>query len=474
MKTTVKVYNDFKYPLEPAKLTTMGEYNQSLCLFKTMFELNEQSLPISKVFKTWKYNEENKSYSLEIDNIHWSDGNELLAKDIKLSITRLKTVAPESYRSIISLLRNSSEKSIQIKSNKHIDLHVEKPDIEIFKRLTGVFIPIIREDQLDRKSLEVINHSVSLAGFIFKDYDKKNETLILEANTRYFGYSPNMPQTVKMRKHLKKINQFKGEFKNDQWENLILDLSFLKSNDGTSLSHDSLSYWSRPIDRVLHIFPSKKVIKDSALYTIIQILGKKISNTPVINWNNYASAEHARSLQPPGFILNQDIKYSTTEKKFPDRTFKIAASNNIIPLEELKQGFENIGLKVDFTVLKMSSFVKAIDSDDYDFILMGFGAADPSPTTWLNLVLDNKVKFIGDYDNIYRDKFREIVESKEDTNKKNHLFRSLIAEAGREGRYVPIAHFSSVAIAEKEIDFALIRETDETVDLSKLRIKKNK
>ncbi len=40
METGLRVFNDFDLPLEPAHLVTMSEYNLSLCLFRSIFELN--------------------------------------------------------------------------------------------------------------------------------------------------------------------------------------------------------------------------------------------------------------------------------------------------------------------------------------------------------------------------------------------------------------------------------------------------
>lgn len=74
------------------------------------------------------------------------------------------------------------------------------------------------------------------------------------------------------------------------------------------------------------------------------------------------------------------------------------------------------------------------------------------------------------YENKYRDQFR-LLKDLEDKKDQYEKLTSLLYQAGIDGLYLPIAHFSSMALAKESISFQNISKSDETVALGKLIFK---
>jgi ABC-type oligopeptide transport system substrate-binding subunit len=155
-----------------------------------------------------------------------------------------------------------------------------------------------------------------------------------------------------------------------------------------------------------------------------------------------------------------------------DEVLKVAIINQQIPADFLQEHFRTLGLNIAYDLLSIPKRNEAQESDKYDIVISTFGAADPDPVTWLSLVLGNDQEFIGDYDHAYRHEFEKIKNIRDAATRIARL-RELITRAGSQGLYVPIAHFSSIAVTNHSLDLKQIRPSDETVDLSKVIVRRH-
>lgn len=479
LEPDLRVFNDFNLPLDPAHLVTMSEYNLSLCLFRSMFELDEASMPISHILESWDYSDQTHSYTFKIkDDITWSDGKPLNSNDLSFSILRLKTAAPGHYSSISNLIDGILSKDNEIishsgiinKSAKSLTIKVKKPGIDLFKRLTAVFIPIVREDQVDPKSKKIINHNVSLGPYIINNKEGNKDTLVLDKNQLFYYKHSKMPIRVEMRKYPSSPLNLSAFGTKDMWANIALDRAFVKTHVWNSLKDQGWSMWTRPIDRVMLLIPTKAGIRDTSMRELIQFLGYYIQNNP-IDFKKYVGIQKASSLQPPGFILHKTIEYKKADipKKFLNKKLKLAVVNNQLPGELITKVIEDSGLKLEVQYFPIAELASKTNSEEFDLILTAFGAADPDPVTWLSLVLESQVSFVGDWEGKLKNKFQAL-KKETDIPKQHASLKEMIYQSAQDGYYIPLAHFSSIAIADKNLSLKSIRQSDETVDISKIEV----
>lgn len=472
----IRLYNDFDLPLEPATLFSMSEYNLSLCLFSTLFVLDDASVPRSDILVSWKYVESAAAYDLVIRNgINWSDGRPFTAMDVKLSIARLRDVAPTHYRSITSLLVPVSsaepkvDAGIEVISESIVRFHVGHPTPDLFNRLTAVFIPMVRQDLLDPKTLRVTRHDITLGPYTLDGRVSSRDRIFLVKNARYFLPSKDMALSIEMRPYRDKVPRAEDIARDDFWANLILDRAFTTNEGWTQLNQSGASVWTRPVDRILYMYPSKNGVR-RGVPAILRWFGGKLADKP-LDTTRFPGLQPARALQPKGFFLHEQIKYGAGRAPRHDEVLKVAIINQQIPGDFLKECFRAIGLNIEYDVLPIPKRKEAQESDKYDIVISTFGAADPDPVTWLSLVLGNDQEFTGDYDHAYRHEFEKIKDIRDAATRIARL-RELITRAGAQGLYVPISHFSSIAVANHALDLKQIRPSDETVDLSKVLVRR--
>ena len=472
----IRVYNDFDLPLEPATLYSMSEYNLSLCLFSTLFVLDDASVPVSEILASWKYDEKSAAYDFIIkDGVSWSDGRRFTAHDIKTSITRLKKVAPTHYKSISSLLvapsagMDNDDHGIEIRSDKSVRFHVGHPTPDLFARLTTAFIPMVREDLLDPITRRVARHDISLGPYTLEFRTSNKDRIRLVKNQNYFTPSKDVAQSIEMRPYQGVAPRAEDIAKKDAWPNLILDRAFTTKEGWAKINDAQASVWTRPVDRIIYMYPSKNGMKRD-VPGILRWLGSSLAERP-INISQFPGIQPARSLQPKGFFLHEEIKYAPGRAPRGDEVLKVAILNPQVPGDFLKEAFKAIGLRIAYDLLPIAKGKEAQDSGKYDLMVATFGAADPDPVTWLSLVLGNDREFIGDYDHAYRHEF-ETIKGIRDAATRVARLRELITRAGAQGLYVPIAHFSSIAVADHSLDLKRIRPSDETVDLSKVIVRR--
>jgi ABC-type oligopeptide transport system substrate-binding subunit len=472
----IRVYNDFDLPLEPAKLFSMSEYNLSLCLFSTLFVLDDASVPRSDILASWKYVESAAAYDFMIrDGIYWSDGLPFTAKDVKLSIARLKDVAPTHYRSITSLLipvrpaQSNADDGIEVISHNIVRFHVGHPTPDLFNRLTAVFIPMVRQDLLDPKTLRVARHDITLGPYTLDSRVASKDRIFLVKNARYFLPSKDMALSIEMRPYRDKVPRAEDIARDDFWANLILDRAFTPKEGWTKLNQSGASIWTRPVDRILYMYPTKNGVRRD-VPAVLRWFGSKLAEKP-LDSTRFPGLQPARALQPKGFFLHEQIKYGMGKAPRHDEVLKVAIINQQIPADFLQEHFRTLGLNIAYDLLSIPKRNEAQESDKYDIVISTFGAADPDPVTWLSLVLGNDQEFIGDYDHAYRHEFEKIKNIRDAATRIARL-RELITRAGSQGLYVPIAHFSSIAVTNHSLDLKQIRPSDETVDLSKVIVRR--
>jgi MarR-like DNA-binding transcriptional regulator SgrR of sgrS sRNA len=472
----LRVHNDFNLPLDPSQLTTMSEYNLSLCLFRTIFELDDASTPVSKVLSSWRYDEADTSYELSIrDGVKWSDGKSLTADDLAFSLLRLKIAAPGHFESIASLLpgqvkvtdQGVAHESLVVSGASKLRVKVHKAGPDLFKRLTAAFIPIVRRDQVSPKTGRIVRNTPSLGPYIPIESDSKPDLLVLEANPSFYDKRRDMPKRIEMKPNAPGLPDLKLLGTPKSWANVALDRAFLPTEVWNPLQKSGASRWTRSVDRAIFMYPTDKGMASRDLPPLMRWLGYALMKSP-LDFSGHVGVMPARSLQPPGFPLNKDLEYPQTSMPRQDSPVKNAIVGMQIPRSVIEKKLAETGLSFEIVAQVPASKRFELEASTHvDVFISNVGAADPDPTTWLTLILDEKKPFIEDSDGLLRRKF-SLMKAMRDARAQTASLIELVHDAGREGRYVPLAHYSSVAIATGGFSLKNIRPIDETVDLSKV------
>jgi ABC-type transport system substrate-binding protein len=468
----VHLYNDFNLPLDPSALTTMSEYNLSLCLFQTIFIIEKDSTPVSNILESYKFDQNSKTYEFRINKkVKWSDGLSLTSDDIILSIKRLEKAAPGHFSSIETLLRIEKESPPFEKIDEFtLKVKVKEANDELFKRLSSVFIPIIRKDMIDLVTNKVTNHNITLGPYIIEN--SSSELLVLKKNSFYFKKRDDMPDRILMKNYPTVPVKANEILQKNSWPNLILDRVFIEESQWSALKKEGASFWTRPIDRVMFMIPGKPSTENTELVEILKWLGHELSKIP-LDFREYPGVQRALSLQPKGFVLFKPLEYQKKLKpQFIKNKYTVALLNDQLPKDYLAARFKSLGLDVEISVFPVKAAKEIQKSGTFDFLIRTIGVADPDPITWLSLILLGSAPVISDANGLYKAQFEKIKEQPSTPQIQAEKMRELVHKAGIDGFYLPLAHFSSVAVANKGISFEGIWQTDETIDISKLKITK--
>jgi MarR-like DNA-binding transcriptional regulator SgrR of sgrS sRNA len=470
----IRVFNDFSLPLEPAILFSMSEYNLSLCLFSSLFSLDDASMPKSDILESWKFDDRAKAYDLVIrEGVVWSDGVPFSSDDIAFSITRLENVSKHNFQAIQTLLNGKASSPVaagsafEIVSPRQLRVRVHSVTPELFSRLAAVFVPMVRKDLVDQSSLRVSRHDVTLAPYVVDSRKSTPKMLWMSRNDRFFRTSKDGAATIAMRPYDGLVPRIGELGKSGTWQNLALDRAFITKEEWNAIRDQHGSLWTRPIDRVLYIYPTKSGLKRGGLATVLQALGSALRKDP-IDFSEFPGLQAAASLQPPGFVLSASLDYPVLA--MPNnggKQFRIAVINQQTPVSFLQREFEKRGLLASYEAFPVTRLKELQAASEYDFLISSFGAADPDPVTWLNLVLGNDYFFIADYDYKVRDQFDQI-KGINDQESRHVKLREMLKRAGEDGLYLPLAHFSSIAASDASLALSKIRPSDETVDLSRV------
>jgi hypothetical protein len=121
---------------------------------------------------------------------------------------------------------------------------------------------------------------------------------------------------------------------------------------------------------------------------------------------------------------------------------------------------------VDWKAVEVTQFYREFSTaHDTDFLLINFGVADPEPTTWMGLLFSEN-NFIS-FEEQDRVEFQKISASKS-KEAEVAAYKKLLERIALRGGFLPLFHFSTLSIGQRNMNFKAIRELDETVNFSKV------
>ena len=466
---TIRVDEKPALPMDPIKIQTMADYDLQLCLYRTWFEYDPARKAKAGIISDWNFDVKRGVYRFTVSSdSKWSDGSPILPIHLIKNLQRaaiLKTSYGEAIQSIIKL-----ESAKQLDAT-HFELETQnhQSSEQFFQRMGSSFLAPVHPDDWD-ENFRLKDNRLTSGPYRIKTSDSQG--LLLESN-QYDNISLNTrPESVEI--HFQPMTDLALFVEGKTRANVMQSSTLMPIDLAEKVKDRKLPFWTRGHDRVSKLIPLGKEGSLEIRRKIALGLGAVWADLPI--GPTPFNAKKATSLQPPGYPLLTEIDFRPFLKNFsaPKKTIKIVAQKtpqNEYQTPLLEMAFQKIGIQVNW--IWGNSFVEINNliakNSDIDFWLASVGVADPEPTTWMALVINEGSPFV---ETTSADvlAFKKIAKlsSKEEEVKG---FQSLLREIALRGSYVPLFHFSSLSLGQPGISFENIRELDETVDYSKLIIK---
>lgn len=460
---SVRTYMALSPEIDPAHIISMADLEISIALASPLVSFDQQRQVTASLAEKWEILPPRKIHFIIKKNLKWSDGSEITALDFKTSLDRAKKTYPTDLKALFESIEN-------IKAIDKITLEIEtKMDVEksgILLKLTEPMYSL----------LSINNGTVNLTKSSGPYYiqSKTGHELTLKANTHWFKFRNDMPQTVVIRTPVPGADQVQ-QFQNDDWVNLISGSSLMKASTKKDLEASGVKFWERSLDKVFSLYPSKRFLKSGGASTIKYISSHLDFGDLTSTLSGLTKAEQ---FFPRGYELwstaGPHLKLQGTFSHNQKLKIIIPETGYVIAIKEaLQKALNRIpGISVELESVKLPDLNERMKKGDYDLLGTGLAVADPNFEGAMSFFFERSPAFISsteapfDFDDQVR-KARELTTSKERAS----AMRSIVINAQEAGYVLPLFHFSSMAMAKNGVDLSQIPNSDETVLFWKVRIK---
>ena len=456
-KNVLQVRRAYTLPVDPLHIRMMPDYDLSLLMFRTWFNYDEGRSAQPGLIKSWRFEPATGTYFFTIDPAaKWSNGKQITSDELFQNIRRAidaKTSYGLTFNSIVNL--SSFEKlganqfSLQMKD--------KKPSAALFQRLGSIFLAVTSPlDFSNIPSQRLKSNTVSAGPFVIDQSSEEEITFI--PNTHFNEGRSSGPTKIIVRKPEPEFDLMKF-LDGKTWENLTQLTTIIPPEAAKKIFADKIPYWTRGHDRVSLLKPLGHGRELKNRRAILREVAAEFANLSLPPSD--LKVMKARSLQPPGYPLVQDLVFPKSDLNLKhDGPIKILRPNNYygeFHEKTLAPIFKKLGLNVEWKSVAQRDFVKATDEDtSLDFVLINFGVADPEPTTWVSLIFEQSFVSFDKKDEVA---FKEAAALNSPT-KEIKKYKAILKDIAGRGGYLPLFHFSTLAIARKGISFKDLHELD--------------
>ena len=460
---SVKTYMALSSEIDPAHIISMADLEISIALASTLVSFDQQRQVTSSLAEKWEILPPRKIHFIIKKDLKWSDGSEMTALDFKTSLDRAKKAYPTDLKALFD----------SVESIKAIDKYTLEIETKLDVEKSGILLKLT-EPMYGLLSIKNGKIDLTKSSGPYYVQSKTDHELTLKANTQWFKFRNDMPQTVVIRAPVSGADQVQ-QFQNDDWVNLISGSSLMKASTKKDLENSGVKFWERSLDKVFSLYPSKKFLKNGGASTI-----KYISSH--LDFNELTSAlsglTKADQFFPRGYELWSPVApHAKLQQDSPhDQKLKVIIPETGYALmirEALKKALARIsGISFEIEMVKLPDLNERMKKGDYDILGTGLAVADPNFEGAMSFFFERSPSFIAsteapfDFDNQVK-KARELPTSKE----RAATMRSIVIESQEAGYMLPLFHFSSMAMAKSGVDLSQIPNSDETVLFWKVRMK---
>ena len=438
----------------------------SYALASTLVKWDQHKQIVSGLAKSWSFVSENVIRFELQDGLKWSNGEQVKASEIILSLERGFKAYPEDHRSLKQLI---SKMSSDATGALLITTNIPVKTSGLLGKLTEP-----NYGALKVKNDGSIDLSISIGAF-FLTTQNQNE-LRLKKNPHFqSGELSSIADEVWIKKSLPGQDSQTVLF-NDSWPNVSETSSLISAELMSKYQKDSFQIWKRPLDKVFLIRLSPK-LQNAEGYQLLRYLDVKLNRSAVLA--GIEGAKETHQLFPKSYHLHDEhFPASNKNESIPSsvkaRSLKVMYSSARVP-KQLAANFsksiaEATGHPIESVEIDISQYIQKLKEADYDIYLGTMGLADPDPEGVMSFYLENDPPVIPKNDGKLIKRLDE-ARKYQDQSKKLIAFRSILTDAVKEGLLLPLFHLSTVGLARPEIDLSHIPSSEESMTLSKIRFK---
>ncbi len=467
----LKVRLGYSLPVDPSRVQTMADYDLALLLSRTWFDYDDSRKAIPGLIQSWDFDTKLGGYNFKINpQAKWSDGKPLTATELYLNLKKGIDNPNSTFGAGMKGIIDISTFNKKNESDFFIGTISKKPSEAFFQRMGSIFWSVVAPSDFSSNHFEKIKGNTRTLGpYVITSIGE--DEIHLSQNPHFWGNLNEAPKRITVKKVNDSFN-LDAFLENQTWENYVQINTLIDTKLGEKLINKKYPYWTRGSDRISLLKPLGKGNELKKRQQLGLLIAKKFHH---IKSNLSFNVKKAQSIQPLGYPLHNEIDYAKIKTGSTAAIQKIKILSHKSDLhnyheQALNPIFKELGVTVEWDVRNKSDYLKLTlgESDsDHDFTLIGFGVADPEPTTWLGLIFGSRfIKFTEDDYN----EFKKIASNKFDGNEVD-AFKQLIKKIQTDGGFVPLFFFSTLSIGKPPMDFSKIKELDETVDYSKIIFK---
>lgn len=462
----IRTYMAYTTPVDPARIVTMPDMDLSYALAATLTEWSPTKQPTGGLASSWSVVSDSVFRFVLRQGISWSDGTRLTCGDVKRSFERSLKAYPTDLRSLGAYLER-----IECGPDNSVDFHLKASakDFNLLGKLTEPNYGVLRVNSEGR-----IDLSVSVGPFYLKKASP--DELVLGANRNWKNYASEMPEEVVIRKPPAGMNPQTVLLENE-WPNLSETSSLLPETTLDNYRKGRYSVWKRPFDKVTVLSLGKGLSNRDGV-ALTRLLREKIQIAQVTE--GLSGFAHAAQMFPEGFHL-YDSKFTcpTKDESIPEtyrkRPLTVITSLTGLPesvRKSVRSEIERItGIAPRFIEDRLDALEKYFVSGDYDLYLGAVGLADPDPEGIMSFFFEGDAALIP---STKEENFvHRLDESRKETDavRRLALMRRILSDSICQGHVLPLFHLSTLGIGREGVDLGHIPLSDESVTLSKIRMK---
>ena len=459
----IRARQPFKSPVDPLTVTTMSDYDISLLLFRTWFNYDDGRIAQPDLISKWTFDEKNGAYTFTISsNAKWSDGSSVVPDDLLANLKRAIQSNSTYGLGVNEVVDISTFKALS-KSQFTLRTKNGKPQEALFQRLGSIFLAVASPTDFSSSSTKLATNKRTLGPYMLSSVSP--DELQFRPNPYFVNSNAKGPATIKIRKPDPEFDLMRF-LEGKTWENYVQLNTIIPKQAAQKLLSSGLPYWTRGYDRVSVLKPLGTGRELQNRREILKALAYEFQalELPRLEMN----VKRAESLQPFGYPLFQKLKYGKHAFKTVGEISVLAPNNYYgeFHRQYLEQSARKLGIKLKWQAVEIAQFYKEFPTaSNYDFLLINYGVADPEPTTWMGLLFTAN-NFIS-FDEADLAAFKRISSAGSKTAEVTE-YKDLLESIAFRGGYLPLFHFSTLSIGQKQMSFKAIGELDETVTFSKV------
>lgn len=464
----IRIYMSYTYPIDPASIPTLPDMDLSYGLASTLVDLDEHANPMSGLAAKWQVENEKTITFFLRKNASWSNGKAINSHEVKRSFERAKTLYPTQLRGLFGLvekIETPTDDSVRFKLNA--SSQVKGLLIKLTEPMYGV-VSLTSNGELDL--------SVSSGPFFLESGSKLE--LMLRRNGHWYKNSDKMAEYVTVRQKPMEMRS-ESVLTDNPWPNIASTSSLLSRELSTKYKPEAYEFWKRNLDRVFLFILGRRQSNDEG-FRLIRFLEKNLDRALISQ--SLTGFTLTNQIYPKGTPLYDNSYTCSSEPSGLPEIFSRRPVEVLMTPERVPPALESVlkvalkkatGVEPRFIKVALNQVMPSIAKGEFDLYAGSVGAEDPNIDGALSYYFDGAGALIPSRSGAHDFTGRlEAARKTGDEKERVQAMRAILRDSVCLGHALPLFHYSTIAIARKNLDLSAVPTTDETVSFSKVRFRK--